>query len=260
MKKSFRRVVGTSIPLVLMACAFASAQTFAGLPARSLPSSGSEVSAPAWGTVAESLYNVNAFAFDAPSSTDTFIMAPGGARYLTSGNEWVGSVSLPSGALITGLEVQGCDLSATGQLQVFLIRQAISGGTETAQFVGNSVVTGGPATPGCGNFSVAFDTPASIDNANAGYVLNVQQGGATDGTVRFQAVRVRYRLAVSPPPATATFLDVPTTSGQFRFVEALVAAGITAGCGGGNYCPDAPVTRGQMAVFLASALGLHFPN
>jgi hypothetical protein len=26
--------------------------------------------------------------------------------------------------------------------------------------------------------------------------------------------------------------------------------GITAGCGGGNYCPTTPVTRDQMAVFL----------
>jgi hypothetical protein len=32
----------------------------------------------------------------------------------------------------------------------------------------------------------------------------------------------------------------------------------TAGCGGGNYCPDAPLTRGQMAAFLSKALGLHF--
>jgi hypothetical protein len=37
-----------------------------------------------------------------------------------------------------------------------------------------------------------------------------------------------------------------------------VASGITAGCGGGNYCPDAPLTRGQMAVFLSKGLGLHF--
>ena len=82
------------------------------------------------------------------------------------------------------------------------------------------------------------------------------------GTIstRFQAVRIIYRLQVSPAPATATFNDVPTTSGQFRFVEALVAAGITSGCGAGNYCPNDPVTRGQMAVFLSVALGLHFPN
>ena len=76
----------------------------------------------------------------------------------------------------------------------------------------------------------------------------------------FQAVRVYYRLQVSPAPGTATFSDVPVGDPFHRFVEALVSAGITGGCGGGNYCPNAPVTRGQMAVFLAAALGLHWPN
>lgn len=33
-------------------------------------------------------------------------------------------------------------------------------------------------------------------------------------------------------------------------IEALFAAGITKGCGPGRYCPDDPVTRGQMAAFL----------
>jgi hypothetical protein len=31
---------------------------------------------------------------------------------------------------------------------------------------------------------------------------------------------------------------------------------VTAGCGGGNYCPGNPVTRGQMAVFLTTTFGL----
>ena len=35
---------------------------------------------------------------------------------------------------------------------------------------------------------------------------------------------------------------------------------ITGGCGGGNFCPNANLTRRQMAVFLAKALGLHWPN
>ena len=39
-------------------------------------------------------------------------------------------------------------------------------------------------------------------------------------------------------------------------VNALAAARITAGCGEGRYCPDQPVTRGQMATFLARALDL----
>jgi hypothetical protein len=53
---------------------------------------------------------------------------------------------------------------------------------------------------------------------------------------------------------------VPTNHPFFQFIEALAASRITSGCGGGNFCPDAPVTRGQMAVFLARALGLNFQN
>jgi len=53
-----------------------------------------------------------------------------------------------------------------------------------------------------------------------------------------------------------TFLDVPTDYWAFSFVETLAANGITAGCGGGNYCPDAQVTRDQMAVFLVRTFGL----
>ena len=74
-----------------------------------------------------------------------------------------------------------------------------------------------------------------------------------------RAVEVRWRRRISPPPPLATFNDVPTNHPFFQFIEALADSGITAGCGGGNYCPDEPVTRGQMAVFLAKALGLHWP-
>ena len=37
------------------------------------------------------------------------------------------------------------------------------------------------------------------------------------------------------------------------WIEQLAAEGITAGCGGGNYCPTNPVTRAQMAPFLLEA-------
>jgi hypothetical protein len=33
-------------------------------------------------------------------------------------------------------------------------------------------------------------------------------------------------------------------------VQELLTRGVTAGCGGGLYCPTSPVTREQMAVFL----------
>ncbi len=52
---------------------------------------------------------------------------------------------------------------------------------------------------------------------------------------------------------------LPTSDFGFQFIEALVAAGITGGTGGGNYSPDAPVTRRQMAIFIAKALGIYSP-
>ena len=61
-----------------------------------------------------------------------------------------------------------------------------------------------------------------------------------------------------PPPCTGTvFTDVPCTGGIFDpWIEKLAADGITGGCGGGNYCPGNPNTRGQMAVFLTKTFSL----
>lgn len=54
-----------------------------------------------------------------------------------------------------------------------------------------------------------------------------------------------------PPPATGeVFNDVPSDAFAADWIEALFADGITTGCGDGNYCPDAFVTRAEMAIFL----------
>jgi hypothetical protein len=41
------------------------------------------------------------------------------------------------------------------------------------------------------------------------------------------------------------------------FIEGLYVAGITAGCGNGNFCPESTITRAQLAVWLVTAF--HFP-
>ncbi len=46
------------------------------------------------------------------------------------------------------------------------------------------------------------------------------------------------------------FVDVPLIDPFSPFICTVAQAGITAGCGGGNFCPDSPVSRAQMAVFL----------
>ncbi|MGE5413784.1 MAG: S-layer homology domain-containing protein [Syntrophomonadaceae bacterium] len=59
--------------------------------------------------------------------------------------------------------------------------------------------------------------------------------------------------AYVPPPAVGLFADVPAGSLFAPWIEQLANDGVTAGCGGGNYCPQSPVTRAQMAVFLTKA-------
>jgi hypothetical protein len=56
-----------------------------------------------------------------------------------------------------------------------------------------------------------------------------------------------------PPCVTPRFPDVRCASRFAPWVNELAARGITDGCGGGYYCPDVPVTREQMAVFLLRA-------
>jgi hypothetical protein len=50
--------------------------------------------------------------------------------------------------------------------------------------------------------------------------------------------------------ASHQFSDVPNSNIFHGDVDALVDAGVTAGCGGGKYCPNQAVTRGQMAAFM----------
>ena len=64
----------------------------------------------------------------------------------------------------------------------------------------------------------------------------------------------RNGLCFAPPPATGTvFADVHPGDFAADWIEALAAAGITDGCGGGDYCPQSPVPRAQMAVLLLKA-------
>ncbi|MGE5276113.1 MAG: S8 family serine peptidase [Acidobacteriota bacterium] len=64
-------------------------------------------------------------------------------------------------------------------------------------------------------------------------------------------LRAIHGGSYKPPAATgAVFGDVPASAFAAAWIEELAAEGITSGCGGGNYCPDAPVTRAGMAVFL----------
>ena len=195
---------------------------------------------------------VSAFEFNPPQSLITFAYTQGKYVNNTSSGSLEAGVHLPAGASITRVEAQACNTNAalTGTLELYRID---SSGNSTLL----AMVSISPNT-NCALSSVTLLTPHTVNNSINFYYLVWLNNSALDGTILIQAARVFYKLQISPDPSTATFADVPVGHPFHRFVEALVAAGITAGCGGGNYCPDAPVTRGQMAVFLSAALGLHW--
>jgi S-layer homology domain len=82
---------------------------------------------------------------------------------------------------------------------------------------------------------------------------------AQNGTTREKmALELAQALNIQPPACVAgqeMFNDVPASNPFCPFIEELVRRGITGGCGGGNYCPSASVTRAQMAAFLIKTLG-----
>lgn len=91
---------------------------------------------------------------------------------------------------------------------------------------------------GCGGG--AFCPTAPVTRAQAAvYVL-----GALEG--------VDY----VPPPCGGVFADVPCPSPFANWIEVLAARGVTSGCGGGDYCPSLPITRGQMSLYLTAAFDL----
>ena len=210
-----------------------------------------------YGTGSLTAHVVGAFEFQPRSAATPLSAASGVERFFTTAAATATATPmLPNGAQVERIELRGCDNDASSQLSVDFGPCPNPGGS--CVLAGN-VATGTAATPGCTNFSTTLAAPVVVSNSNQVLAISITTGATAQTT--FSAVKLYYRLRVSPAPATATFpSDVPAGHPFFRFVEALAAAGITGGCGGGSYCPDDAVTRGQMAVFLATALGLHFPN
>ena len=102
-----------------------------------------------------------------------------------------------------------------------------------------------------------------VNNKDCGYSVRVifvpPDVECRSDKLQVHKMQMSWTLQVSPAPATATFGDVPTGHAFFQFIEAMAKSGITGGCGNGDFCPDTPLKRGQMAVFLAKGLGLAWP-
>jgi hypothetical protein len=172
-------------------------------------------------------------------------------------------LQMPSGAVLQQVTWFGSDTVDDGAIEASIIRVCQSGippGDPVVTILGSgfSSTSSGPFS-----FTVLVSGGDVVRNLNCAYIartrfLAVDLGG---GDLVLRKIRAGWQRQVSPAPPSATFPnDVPITHSYFQFIEALARSGITAGCAPGSFCPDNPITRGEMAVFLAAALGLHSPN
>jgi CSLREA domain-containing protein/uncharacterized repeat protein (TIGR01451 family) len=95
-------------------------------------------------------------------------------------------------------------------------------------------ITSGGTTTGSGTFTYSIEANST--------------GSARSGTINVQGQIFTIFQGIA-------FLDVPPNHPFYNVIGKLSARGVTAGCGGGNYCPDAVVTREQMAAFILRARG-----
>jgi hypothetical protein len=139
-----------------------------------------------------------------------------------------------------------------------LVRSGVAGMTVSGIEPGSGPAAGGTAVSISG---IGFAPGASVTFAGGAAATGVSVPGSTeiDATTPALAPGTLNDVTVTNPSFTngtlpevwfADFLDVSQAHSFHDFVERLFRNRVTSGCGGGNYCPEAPVTRGQMAVFL----------
>lgn len=127
--------------------------------------------------------------------------------------------------------------------------------TLTTSGVVNASVT---SVSGAGDtWSVTVHTGAStgtlrldlVDDDSIQDSMYNRLGGYDAGNGNFTGGEV---YTILPHPS---FADVPLDYWAWSYIESIYLAGITGGCGNGNFCPDTAVSRAQMAVFLER--GMH---
>jgi photosystem II stability/assembly factor-like uncharacterized protein len=124
-----------------------------------------------------------------------------------------------------------------------------------------------PGNGGTGsiNITVAGNCPWTAGSSDSWVTITSGASGSGNGSVNYSVAlnpssQIRSgTISVAGQVYTVyqgiNFLDVPSTHPFYAVIGKLSARGVTLGCGGGNYCPDAPVLRDQMAAFILRALG-----
>jgi hypothetical protein len=163
-----------------------------------------------------------------------------------------------------------------------LLHHGVTGGCSAIEYCPTSSTTRAQmavfvlvAKEGMGYVPPACTTPVFNDvPASSAFCRWIEElarrgvvGGCGDGNYCPASAVTREQMAVfvlrtldpalNPPACTTPiYNDVPATSPFCRWIEELTRRAVVTGCGGGNYCPTASVTREQMGVFISATFGL----
>ncbi len=142
------------------------------------------------------------------------------------------------------------------QMAVFLLRGE-HGGSYVPPPATGTVFNDVPTTAFAADFIERLSAEGITSGCSVSPPLYCPGSLVTRAQMAVFLLRARLGSAYVPPAATGTvFGDVPAGAFAAAWIEDLAARGITSGCGGGNYCPNDPNTRGQMSVFLVRTFNL----
>ncbi len=188
-----------------------------------------------------------------PYTLKPSVIAGGGGASSNNNTRLTGTIGQASLATSTGGSFQldsGFWPAATSCLALSLSSQSFHAGGG----VGSVNVTGLTACPW-----------TAISNDPSFITITSGASGSGFGTVNYS---VTANINTSNRAGTITianqshtvlqgaaFLDIPPDHPFYNEIGKLSARGVTLGCGSGNYCPEAEVTREQMAAFIIRARG-----
>ncbi|MEJ5224257.1 MAG: Ig-like domain-containing protein, partial [Anaerolineales bacterium] len=183
-------------------------------------------------------------ASDPDGDTITYILVSGPAHGVLSGTlpdltytadaDWPGSDSIQFKVTDGVLESEVAIVTLTGPGQSFA-------DVPTTYWAWRHIeaIYAAGITTGCGTSPLIYCPGATVTRDQMAVFL----------------LRGIHGAGYTPPDVGSStgFADVPVTHWAAAWIKQFAIEGITAGCGGGNYCPGSPVTREQMAVFLLRA-------
>ena len=184
-------------------------------------------------------------------------VAPGATAncYDATGNCYVVQVSAPAVRPVLHWDTTLSEKLSTGEVKIWTLH------------VGNSFADVPPTRWAYSYIETMLHKNITAGCGNGNYCPGI-------GTSRWQmAVFLSIALAGNNVPTSGTvpgmgdyncvsggqsvFGDVAPTDSGCKFIHYIAANGITAGCGGGNYCPSATLNRDQMAVFITKGFNLN---